>query len=426
MIRTSHLLIPAFLRQIDRRWLLHRPALWATRVHYLLCYGSLATLLVLVQGSLLRSTPSHVPHPWLHLGLAFVPAVLLFLLWAYQMSLFRIGHAGIRSPFVFRDQSIYALGVLLALALPLLYGHMVHDKVQNTVPRHMLIDDVNALNIGEWYVRYANPGLDATYYEEAFSFSIDQRPFDHHQVLGYEQCRSIVERTHEHHAHLNYIEAYRQAFEKYSGRPFSLSAEDLLANYYLRGTYEHTSHVAAAKARIARNLRLIDQAQTRAFGAARSEARYTLFFFATLLWLALQTFLKTGWRAFAGVLLLGAGWAAGCTLLTLLFQLGANSYSKVSPQLIFVGSVLAGYIFFGALAYSSANGRHIRMWKLLSVGVVSLTTPLLPLLLMQAYDVLPSDMTYGALICGIVLAVVVWNVALRQRFDELLALPKDN
>jgi ABC-type uncharacterized transport system permease subunit len=76
MLRLTRKLIPPFLIELDRRWLLSRPHWWATRIHLVLFFGLGGLLSCLVIAFMPTVAPHSLPEGW-HFALALgIPALM--------------------------------------------------------------------------------------------------------------------------------------------------------------------------------------------------------------------------------------------------------------------------------------------------------------------------------------------------------------
>ncbi|MEO1450979.1 MAG: hypothetical protein AAFV07_15725, partial [Bacteroidota bacterium] len=86
MLRHLQKFIPGFLLDLDRKWLVNRPGLWATRIHYVLFFGGLGTALALLFTQTRSISLQSVPHVFAEGWLVAIPTLLAFLFWAWTSS----------------------------------------------------------------------------------------------------------------------------------------------------------------------------------------------------------------------------------------------------------------------------------------------------------------------------------------------------
>ncbi|MFK7926146.1 MAG: hypothetical protein AB8H47_29630, partial [Bacteroidia bacterium] len=86
MQRKLRKLIPGFLQKIDRDWMLNRPFLWATRIHYVLFFGLLGMGASTAFGLLQPISVSQIPFTTSFLILAAIPALMALGYWWYRLS----------------------------------------------------------------------------------------------------------------------------------------------------------------------------------------------------------------------------------------------------------------------------------------------------------------------------------------------------
>ncbi|MEL7342050.1 MAG: hypothetical protein AAGM67_16325, partial [Bacteroidota bacterium] len=147
MHRIFRAIQPRFFRQIDRRLLLNRPGLWATKIHFALLFGILGLILSALFVGMMPISHEAVPNPWIYLLLMAAPAILAFGFWIWQVSLFRpvkaFGEAGSKNDL--RDQGIYILVLAMVCLLPAWHGYQVSQKIADSIPDEELVSDLNQL-----------------------------------------------------------------------------------------------------------------------------------------------------------------------------------------------------------------------------------------------------------------------------------------
>lgn len=117
MERKLRKFVPTFLQKIDRDWMLNRPYLWATKIHYVLFYGLIGLGLSMTFGQLQPISPSQISISTSFLITLSIPALLALAYWWYRLSV-------VFSQFAHdtqiwrRNFSLILLGSLLIMAVP--------------------------------------------------------------------------------------------------------------------------------------------------------------------------------------------------------------------------------------------------------------------------------------------------------------------
>lgn len=109
--------VPAFLQKIDRDWMLNRPYLWATKIHYVLFYGLIGLGLSMTFGQLQPISPSQISISTSFLIMLSIPAVLALGYWWYRLSI-TFSHYAHDVNIWRRNFGLILIGSLLIMSVP--------------------------------------------------------------------------------------------------------------------------------------------------------------------------------------------------------------------------------------------------------------------------------------------------------------------
>ncbi|MEZ4825908.1 MAG: hypothetical protein R3C61_06390 [Bacteroidia bacterium] len=435
MLRKLDSLIPSFLRQIDRQLLLNRPGLWATRIHYILYFLMIGCGILFFSGLTRTISLNDVPNPDINTLILIIPAGIAFLIWAYNVSLFQVEKSfGMLKESKMRDQLISAVVILLLGFLPLIYGYMINFRIKQQITEEELIHDLNALNIGEnLFITdryYTEPEVNPKVYIEGEIPNIGYSRYSHYtyypealtrdaeisEILRY-RLKSESER-------LDVINRYIIAFNKYTSTPITLSAEEILYRFETRDFQDsRQTRYDEAKDEVTTNIERVQRAWAGKFEILNKDFAHFYFFGLMIIWMALQVFLKTDWKLFAGSAVAGIVSIILIAITYNTFQYLFNLYDDGFAGLI----ILA---FFGFFTYQAFRRRHtdrVIAWKSISLSVVSMTTLLLPLVITTSVDSSINDReAISLLYTGAIIGFIMWNTIYQPRFSRLAALPREN
>lgn len=421
MSHVFRLMTPAFLRRLDRYLLLNRPGLWATRLHMVAFWGGLGGLLLLLHAWLLPVSPQQVPAPGLWAGLMVIPVLGGFGAWVYRLNWFR-KPALYRSDAQFgyvRDQVVYATVILGLGMIPLLYGHLLRQRVATVTDEETLIADINILNIGEALLEQA--GFFGNKVNQSLEYGRVARQDAHY--LGRRERKRFLDRTWEPVEQVAHLEAYRAVLAKYSGETFAFGGAALLNRHYQHSVEMNEGLRLELRQQVNRRISRVYSARFEAFGWEIRALRRAWGLGLLGLWLALQLFHRAGARPFLHGLLLGGGLLALAATVAM-FANGAFHLRGPEP---FFFTLLLGYLGLFAQAYRAYHSARARHWKLMALSLVTLLTPLFPLMMLMVSQHKPSEsIAWNALFVGAGIGLVLWEVLLAPRLRVLLSMPQDN
>ncbi|GAB4412757.1 MAG: hypothetical protein OHK0039_19010 [Bacteroidia bacterium] len=420
MIRRLHVLIPPFLRRIDQYLLLNKPDLWSTRIHYLTFFGGIALLLTALS-AFIPASVSALPVAEAHFAFAWVPALILFAFWAWDLSLHRPEkYYGDSSPTRrFMLQGILLAGVTLFAALPFVYGVATAWRAQQAISDERLARDTE------------------TYLKGAFVFldDVGMYNYDNLEVLA------------------AWTEAYQAPSRMdFDMQPTTAEARAALRSDFIRviDTYSGNSFSEADLFELSEGNDTYDQAYqvrytlSNAFDAKRDwrEGRHGfmealkvdmdspmmgVIFAIFLAWSLLLLFQHWGARPFFLFLLAGTGVIILSGLLTAL----ADATDFADAEFFIPAIYFAALAIFTWQAYAPAGRRQAMFWRQSGLSLAVLMAPFLPLVLFlsaREADLLGfDDFEPGhIIIAGIAVATVLWHSIYQPRFLAMASQPRSN
>ena len=135
-------LMPAFLKRLDHWLMTNRPQIWATRIHILGFWGSIALVLSYLLATNHQLELADLPDPVIHFILLLVPAFMALFAWAWQVKHFQPEDqfADRKDPDRHLVPLIYITGVVLLLAIPSLYGYVLQKRMGNVMSKSELAE----------------------------------------------------------------------------------------------------------------------------------------------------------------------------------------------------------------------------------------------------------------------------------------------
>jgi hypothetical protein len=412
-------LLPAFLLQAEENLLLNRPGLWAVRLPFILFGALLLAGLLALRVFTYQVDLANVSNPYASMGLAFIPAVLVMGVWLFRVYPFSVTQAfGVRSRLdSVRDQVIIGGSVLLLAAIPLSYGWGVQQQLKRAVSPAELAQDINQLELG---FRYLNNDHDYRYGNGNFQ----SYPFEHPGLLANKELRAAYWRNQSKAAQLDVIAKFRETMAKYGGEFPQFTDAQILAESqvetYLSG--EEGMYQALDKAR--RNLRYLQQAQSKPFVRFAHIEWVLILMFAFMFYSAVMVLMNARWKTFVytGVTAVVLAFLSGITIGIVETTL-AGAQAEILAWSLFLG-------IFGLSLLVAYRRKHTRRWqvsKTVALSLATLMVPLLPLVFMLLLDSSPGDEQGAqALLTGMGLGLLAWNLFFQRRFLKLAAMPSDN
>ena len=394
MIRIFDQIIPTFLKKIDRKLLLNHPGIWASQIHYLIFFALIGLGFVLLNALLIPVQTWDIPDPDIGFAVLFVPCAFALAIWAWRISLFKVEKGfGIRNAGIaFRDQLIYAAGILMLAALPFVYGQVLSSRIAQAVDPYTFNDDQLAIENGRKYL-YG-------------------RAEDVRQKINESDPATVTKE----------LEIFRLTLQKYSHANLLPGAGDMMAYIWDRNKTVRLEIQSAMdewwihKSRIRR-------AHNRYFSFQDDEVQKGLgLVFAGVFFFLLLGF-STSWKTlFWSMLLGGVIMAAYGLFLSITSEvLHLRDFGLVFT--LYIGT----FIFLLYQGYRSRNTQRANIWKRISLILATAMTPFFPLFVAEFAVSVRSDSAFFSLLyLGMFLTLIAWNQGFYPRFVSLVAAPKDN
>lgn len=432
MLRFLQRLSPPFLLKLDRHLLLKYPQVWATKIHFLLFFGILWTLLVSLHAITQSISPDSIPNPETYFYLLFIPFYIGLGFWAFKVYLFRperdFGEYSGKADL--GNQLIYLLGIgLLALA-PFMYGNMLVEKIDNYISQETFEHDINALTLGEYYMtgdwEYVNQGYH--YHNEYF----DQNPAKLEALKDQYLMANMANSPATHQEH---IENYIQVWEKYAGHHFPYAPTRVL-EVHLAQNFYYTTGFSNWDRLVEENFTIIERIKTNEVYIFQDHNGLNAIM-AAILFVAFTfiIFVKTQWKQFLLALGLSLAGAAAVALLTELLDNALRLNYRMEEKTAF----LISFAFFTVLliqVYWGKNTRLMTQWKTVALTAVAGVMPVLMFwggvlflkrILRRDFGISQTDANITLEILVIFgICMLVWNVVFRERFRKLQSQPTKN
>lgn len=426
-------LVPAFLKRIDQYLLLHFPALWASKFHFVLFYGLISALGIGLI-SLVPLSPFDLPDPEVQFGLACIPAVLGFLFWGWHVG--RLNgerHFGTTSLLQrFGLQGVYLFCIAVFASLPFLYGQSVAYRGAHSMSSEQLVSHINAYHLVQDFVYESNSSYYYHFdlYEDIMS--LEDRDFmrgwmveaDKKQTL--QEYFALIELYTEEELSSAAKKRIRESFSQpqhratvYGNQLSGLSYAQHLIDQTRDGLDDIASH----------KLHWADQSwgfqQVNPMGRSMRDLDHVpiavglvLFYF----FLSLMLFVRQGGKNFFLSLLVGAGVLILSSFTFVIAESTILDYSEEEP---FLGAMyFIGMGLLALFAFVGGQRKKLAFWRSAALMIITAMTPMVLLFSYMSVDALNGDVTpthvFG---WGILIAFVLWNVALERRFIGMHAAP---
>ena len=433
MLRKLESITPAFLKELDRKILLSRPGLWATKIHYVLFLSVIGFGLVYLYGMVKQINLTSVPEPVSSFALALIPAAIFFLFWAYRISFFQVekGFGQTENSSSVRNMMVYALVIgLLALA-PVMYYQLIQFKLKTVVSEQELTEDINILNLGESIFVTDSYEYDNVYRREHTRYpEISYLGYNRYTYYNNQEVWSndlIEEKLKEYDTNtekLQLISQYIEIFNTYSPTPITLSASEILNNYYAKSWGQTQTKYHDAKYKVSENLTTLQKVHDEKRGLFSDKQDLAIYMFLlTFLWMALQAFLKTNWKLFGGAVLTAIG-----TGITIGVVSAMADYANPGISISFLFLLVTGFFaFFLAQGFRKRHTHRTKAWKSIALSVAAVATPIMPLIVASIFDnYLRKDEATNLMYLGILVSVLAWGLLYGPQFTKLAAQPKEN
>ena len=431
MTRIISRITPSFLKNIDRHLLLNHPHIWATRIHYLVFVVAIAGILMLLQGSLSVVQAADAMPPESIFMISLIPMALIGLIWVWQAKQFLTerNHGRTNRQIAWRDQLIFLFGLGLLLSVPLLYSIQYHIKVHGTVSEAELKSDLIALNDGwPYFTRHSgmwdekdkfdehNPFIQAHIYHPHILESLyaDDLP-SKADVFNQMDVDNTTEK-------LERIEAFKHAYERYTGKSIPGSSKAFLSEYE-RGTllfklsYED-------KYQLESQIELLSEVK---FGIPFWSGNDHGFIYFSMLILTgilvlFSVFRQVSWKSFA----LASGLVTAIIFGLVFMSELLRSYNE---DLIILLTIPALFGISAAIGFSKDSPRSwARVNLILTSGTLISMPIILCILMTDELNLLPRYINEVriekfAIILAVILAPVLWQMVFRPRLVKLESAP---
>lgn len=431
MWRKIDVLVPPFLKKLDHQLLINYPAIWATRIHYLLFVAGLLGFMFMVLMGIQPIKLYDIPDLYGHVGLMLIPLGMVLIVWLTQARKFQLSQQYGDQTFgqKLKVQYTFVVGILsLALALVLTIPVKVW-KVQNTISKEELVKDYNIFMIGlnsPIGVEYLKGGklIYGEKLEGMLEFTTTKFKW-----------REITSNNDSYEFYVDFV----KVLQKYTGNKSSYSPkqlatspkEKLMRDKNIKGNLPSESHSYQWE----KFLQMQEDTRWRlqevktyhnhplSFRQLMDEI-HLLFFSIFTIWLFSMLYLKQGSKnfflQFIGLTIIGS-------LAVPFFMIFEDNFR--SDELFLSCWYLSFMIACLIQAFRSRNSTRMIRMKRIALGTAVLATPLLPAVLHEMltyHEPNPVGMMIYMLYFGAFLTFVLWNLIYSKRFEALTASPREN
>ena len=394
MIRRFDQLIPSFLKKIDRNLLLNRPGIWASQIHYLVFFALIGLGFVLLHASLIPVKTWDIPDPEIGFVVLFIPCAMALAIWAWRVSLFKVEKGfGIREGGIaFRDQLIYAAGILMLAAIPFVYSNILANRIANAVDPYTFNEDLLIIEDGREYI-YGQPEDVRLKLVDADIITISKK-----------------------------INTFRSTLQKYSDSK-SLPETDQLIDYIWSRDKNIRVNIQQAMDDWWVHKSRIRRAHNQYFDFQDDEVQKALgLVFAGIFFLMMLGF-ATSWKTLFWSLLAGGGMIA----ITGLIMSFSYQVLRLTDSQTGLTLYICTFIFLLYQGYRNKNTKRANILKRISLILATVMTPFFPLFVAElTINVRSDSAAFSLLYLGMFLTLIAWNQGYYPRFVSLVASPKDN
>lgn len=434
MTRSLDRFVPRFLKAIDRYLLLHRPVLWATRAHYVFFWGVLALILVCLQAGTQVISLHRVPNASLQGALLLVPALLAVGFWAWQAHLFNVQkHFGQASRWsALRDQLVFFAGILLLMAGPFVHGISLSQQIRQAVEQEELIQDLNALNVGDEFFRINPREAGGIPIKAKGNFFTPHFAFDRQGLLSVSEAMDLAQNGSTCQVK-DYIYTYTRVIRKYSDYEFSYASSDILGAYASH-TRLFGRELAEARQLVKRNLYRLTEAKAQYGLFQLPIALHSLFAALLFVTLAFWTFVQSNWKVFlgAGALLVGSMvfLLLGSATLAWSFDTYLNWQVREQDMLFGLSILVLGLLL--VQAWGPTTSPFQRVWQEITATASFLMLPFIPFFSISVFNHHTAQQVdmYGSSPELLVFSIwvfggcwLLWNLIFRQQLRDVTTSP---
>ncbi|MEM7367983.1 MAG: hypothetical protein AAF587_05240 [Bacteroidota bacterium] len=421
--------VPAFLKRIDQYLLLNHPALWVSKIHFVLFYGVVATLFVGVV-SLIPVSPYDLPDVETHFGMAIIPASLGFLFWGWQVGRINVerffGETSLKQRLFL--QGIYLLCVAIFASFPFLYGQSVAYRTAHSIPTDRLVDQINTFHLVQDYVfeadiNYYEPFIgDKTLHDEGLRYRIYSQMNNADKRQALREYFALIELYTESQLSHGTKQAIHDAF---------IINQAQVGEYNLSIEADNIHEIRRDFDRIANSKKHWER-QNWGFQEAIplngyslkdvNHAPVALGMMVFFLFLFMMLYVRMQPKTFFLSLITG----------TAILMLGGLAISLMDSSLFYHidSDLLVGLLFFGGMilcgimAFLPGKKRTFAFWRRTSLMLLVIASPFILMFGYMTVDALNNDVTplfiFG---WGTVITLVLWNGLFEGRFLAIQADP---
>ncbi len=414
MLRKLQALSPPFLKRLDHHLLIHYPALWATRIHQVIFFGSLAFGLLALKALFTPIKLQDVPDTETHFGLLMVPVALCAGLWAIRVYQFKPEKVfGERKAGQWmREQLIYILGILFMISGPIAYTVILNHKIDHKIDDQLFAQDVFVLDMGSEYY------LNDSHYPQFGRFYLKREPSTF--KLSHPDF-SIPANSHEHTAQ---IQLFLDTYNRYSKEGFPHSPARVMDNFQ-HGESFFNSSFEKAKNSAMKNAMLISRIKTNKVFLYGPGSRSAFIAMVLFVCFAFSIFQQASWKQFLMAL---ASAAIGGLIIGLASEFLDNTFRATRQEdwAMFIGIGLYGLLF--TQIFRNRNTRILAQGRTVIVLLLALSFPVLLMCFIGWSNIVQFQdhkMTSVVLVTAAV-SYFVWNGLYRLRLGRLQASPTRN
>jgi hypothetical protein len=453
------LITPKFLKNLDNYFLLNHRLLWITKVHYVLYYGIIATLM---GAALIWAYPlypsSVLPDGSAVLFFAILLALPPAIFWVYKQATYNIEKSyGRLFPFIEQFRfGIYLVCFAVFGGLPVLFTMLIEQKVANLETLEQLGKDTYILNAGNPYFPTHQNGdvlweedksmiqnADNNYQFPAmadgrnyYNFSFFYVDFDYTKPYTNRQdthlyFHKLFLNTHNDAQRLALIKDYISVFNKYNSRKIELSPEEVLKNHkeHKISSFDFYADKYGPSQKQEINSRLYKISHIRQYPIMRNSS--DLVVWATMIFCLstlLLIFQNVKWQDFV---LAAVSFGVGAFIYGGSLAFMSSALGESNESLVLVG-ILGAFAFF---IFKSLQINHIQAFSRFKIFVLMFANVMSPFMLLCAvtwlgkafggpYYYMDSEEAKWLLVVGMVAHTIVLMPFFRKMYLRMRALPR--
>jgi hypothetical protein len=443
-------LTPKFLKNLDSYFLLNHRLLWITKIHYVLFYavtGGLG-LSFLVWLYPLR-TNSFLPETALMVFLAVLCCLPMAIFWVYKQTIYSVEkkYGNLFPLMEYMRFGIYLLTFGIFVGTPIFFTGLMQHKIDNLVSLEELKTDLDILNSGNPYFptnRYGDYISEEDKEYLAFTNNgqnnyvelKDGRTFNFHHFAPYylsfeknpandkNYCEQFLQTDNE-SIKLAYINSYIEVFNKYSDRPLSMSAKEVLWRYHKKEVMPEW--VEKNKSDVLKNLYAISEYKYKKIWSEKGlPILFSLFVFS--LGTLLLMFQNVKWQDFVvGLISFGFGSLVFGLILAFAYSfLFPKSYKE---EVVIIGAILGMFGVFLYQARSIASLSAFSRIKTFSLMFANLLSPFLIFMLVLFISkatnsfYMSSEEAQTSLVLGMIVHTIFFIPFYRAMYLKMRSLP---